>query len=33
MDLQETAEVAQEIHPPEPTTMTVEEFLARDIEG
>ena len=33
MDLQETPEVAQEIYPPEPTTMTVEEFLARDIEG
>ena len=33
MDLQEVSEVAQEMHPPEHTTMTVEEFLARDIEG
>ena len=33
MDLQETSEVAQEIHPPEHTPMTVEEFLARDIKG
>ena len=33
MDLQEISEVAQEIRPPEPTTMTVEEFLTRDIEG
>ena len=33
MDLQEAAQVAQEIPPPEPTTMTVEEFLARDIDG
>ena len=33
MDLQEVSEVAPEIHPPEHTTMTVDEFLARDIEG
>ncbi|MCY4568745.1 MAG: Uma2 family endonuclease [Candidatus Poribacteria bacterium] len=33
MDLQEAAEAGQEMHPPEHTTMTVEEFLARDIEG
>ncbi|MYA71946.1 Uma2 family endonuclease [Candidatus Poribacteria bacterium] len=33
MDLQEVSEVAPEVHPPEHTTMTVEEFLARDIEG
>ena len=33
MDLQETSEVAQETHPSEHTPMTVEEFLARDIEG
>ena len=33
MDLQEVSEASQEMPPPEPTTMTVEEFLARDIEG
>ena len=33
MDLQEVSEVAQEMHPPEHTTMTVEEFLTRDIDG
>jgi len=33
MNLQDSLEVAQEIRPPEHTTMTVEEFLARDIEG
>jgi len=32
MDLQEAAEVAQEMPLSEPTTMTLEEFLARDIE-
>ncbi len=33
MDLQEVSEVAQEIPLPEHITMTVEEFLASDIEG
>ena len=33
MDSQAAAQVAQEIYPPEPTTMTVEEFLTRDIDG
>lgn len=33
MDLQEVSEGTPEIHPPQHTTMTVEEFLARDIEG
>lgn len=33
MDLQEISEVAQEIPLPEHTTMTLEEFLAHDIEG
>ena len=33
MDLQEISEGTREIHPPQHTTMTVEEFLARDIEG
>ena len=33
MDLQEISEVAQEMPPPEHITMTLEEFLANDIEG
>ena len=33
MNLQEVAEVAQEMHPPQHTTMTVEEFLASDVDG
>ena len=33
MGLQEVSEVAQEMPLPEHTTMTVEEFLARDIDG
>ncbi len=33
MDLQEISEVAQEIPLPEHITMTLDEFLARDIEG
>ena len=33
MDLQEISEVAQEIPLPEHTTMTLEEFLASDVEG
>ena len=33
MDLQEVAEIAQEMPPPEHTPMTVDEFLTRDIEG
>ncbi len=33
MDLQEVSEVAQEIPLPKHITMTLDEFLARDIEG
>ena len=33
MNLQEVAEVAQEMYPPQHTTMTVEEFLASDVDG
>ena len=33
MNVHEVAQVAQEIPLPEHTTMTVEEFLASDIDG